>query len=185
MNILSIRNESRYVFLIEIFYSEYRISQWGFNVTKNIIILSFYKFGTTIHNLLFQKSFIEIYPRYKFFWCVAILCNQNWCESVWFQPKLRCWESKIEGSGFESRRPLVVKLFLSNWGDILAWFHWLPAHRASPGMFSACWKIIDSKKVWFKYTPKIHTKNGYTLKLANTPKLDDTPKKILFGIVKF
>jgi hypothetical protein len=21
-------------------------------------------------------------------------------------------------------------------------------------------KIIDSKKVWFKYTPKIHTKNG-------------------------
>jgi hypothetical protein len=22
-------------------------------------------------------------------------------------------------------------------------------------------KIIDSKKVWFKYTPKIHTKNGW------------------------
>jgi hypothetical protein len=40
-------------------------------------------------------------------------------------------------------------------------------------------KIIDSKKVWFKYTPKIHTKNGYTLKLV------DTQKKILFGFRNF
>ncbi len=47
---------------------------------------------------------------------------------------------KIEGSGFESCRPLVVKLFLSTWGDTQAWFHWLPAHRAPPGMLPAYWK---------------------------------------------
>jgi hypothetical protein len=38
--------------------------------------------------------------------------------------------------------------------------------------------------VCFKYTPKIHTKNGWLkwlVKNGYTPKLVDTPKKILFG----
>jgi hypothetical protein len=94
----------------------------------------------------------QYFPDRKF--CVTILTNQNWCESVWFQPKLRYLESKVEGSGFESCRPLVVKLFL----------HWLPANTAPPGMPPSCWKIIDSKKVWFKYTPKIYTKIGLCTK---------------------
>jgi hypothetical protein len=29
-------------------------------------------------------------------------------------------------------------------------------------------KIIDSKKVWFKYKPKIHTKNGWLKWLYTT-----------------
>ncbi len=33
-----------------------------------------------------------------------------------------------------------MKLFLTNWGDIQAWFHWLHAHRAPPSMLPACWK---------------------------------------------
>jgi hypothetical protein len=41
-----------------------------------------------------------------------------------------------------------MKLFLSNWGDSLT-------------CFLLAGKIMDSKKVWFKYTPKIHTKNGW------------------------
>ncbi len=66
----------------------------------------------------------------------------------------RCWESKIEGSGFESCRPLFVKLFLSNWGDTQTWFHWLPAHRAPPGMPPACWKNNRLEKSVVLYTPK-------------------------------
>jgi hypothetical protein len=56
----------------------------------------------------------------------------------------RCWEKKIEGSEFESCRPLLVELFLCNWGaeQLLA-------------CFVLAGKIIDSKKVWFKYTPKM------------------------------
>jgi hypothetical protein len=64
---------------------------------------------------------------------------------------MRCWESKIERNGFESYRPLVVKLFLSNCGvtprhdfiDFLLTEHLLAC-------FLLAGKIIDSKKVWFK-----------------------------------
>jgi hypothetical protein len=76
---------------------------------------------------------------------------------IWFQPKLRCWESKIEGSGFESCRPLVVKLFLSNWGDSLVWFHWVPAHRAPPGLLLACCKNNRVEKS----VVQIYTKNSH------------------------
>jgi hypothetical protein len=61
---------------------------------------------------------------------------------------MRCWESKIEGSGFESCRPR------HDFIDFL-----LTEHLLACVLFAG--KIIDSKKVWFKYTPKIHTKNGW------------------------
>jgi hypothetical protein len=61
-------------------------------------------------------------------------------------------KSKIEGSGFESCRPFIVKLFLSNWSVT-------PRHDFIDFLFTkhliACFllagKIVDSKKVWFKY----------------------------------
>jgi hypothetical protein len=48
-------------------------------------------------------------------------------------------------------------LFLSNCHDIQAWFHWLPAHRASPGMRPACWKNKRLKKS----VVQIYTKNSH------------------------
>ncbi len=52
---------------------------------------------------------------------------------------------------------LVVKLFLSNWGDTKTWFHWLPAHRAPSGMLPACWK----NNRLGKSVVQIYTKNSH------------------------
>ncbi len=117
----------------------------------------------------------------KIFGDLTILSNQNWCESVWFQPKLRYWKSKIELSGFESCWRLVVKLFLSNWDDTQTWFHWLPAQVAPPGMLPACWKNNRVEKS----VVQIITKNSYQkwlVKMVKSPKLVSSPKKFSFGL---
>ncbi len=110
-------------------------------------------------NLNFRiKSTVSItYGKPKDFTQIEIIlvCNHfNQPKLVWICMILtknadRCWESKIEGS--------VVKLFLSNWGDTQAWFHWLPAQRAPPGMLPACWKNNRLEKS----VVQIYTKNSH------------------------
>jgi hypothetical protein len=105
----------------------------------------------------FELLFFQAQPRYKFFWCVNILTNH------FKQPKL-VWicmiptKTAVLGvNGFESYRPLVVKLILSNWDETQTWFYWLPAHRASPGTLAACWKNNRLKKS----VVQIITKNSH------------------------
>jgi hypothetical protein len=56
-----------------------------------------------------------------------------------------CCETVFKKTGLTSRHDFIDFLFTE---------HLLTC-------FLLAGKIIDSKKVWFKYTPKIHTKNGW------------------------
>jgi hypothetical protein len=121
-------------------------------------------------------------PDIIFFWWLTILTSHfNTPKLVWIIRILcktavsdRCWESKIEGSGFKSCRPLVVKLFLSKWIDKYDFIDFL-VHRYSRHASNL---LIDSNRLE-KSMIKIYTKNGW-LKWLYT-KIGWCTKKIVFG----